>query len=360
MIHRLKRVFVLLCAMGLMLIFILGCLEIYLRIRGPLYLRALVSEGKFLEMKDGEIFLHPNVTTRLLSRTGEFEHEVHINSAGFRDDRELSPVKPRGETRIGFLGDSFTFGYGSDFTNTIPYLVEQQLNAKNPSSHYRSLNFGFRSGNCPRPQYIFFKREVPKYQLDEVYWLLFFGNDLEEMNYFQVVQKDELGLPAKLEVPSGNITNFLKHFAVWQMIRVPLKGWIMNRTSRSMDTQKNGKEVENPYESQIDEIKKMAVVMNQQCNASHQKLHIVMVVGYESPNLSSPIAKVRQRFMKLMGAERISTMCLSNAFSSIPSNKLGDYYYIGDGHYTPKGNRLVSHYIVETTLSTHPADAKSK
>jgi hypothetical protein len=54
---------------------------------------------------------------------------VHINSLELRDPREYNLQKPPGTFRILVLGDSVTFGHGSVYEHTYPYLLEQRLKA---------------------------------------------------------------------------------------------------------------------------------------------------------------------------------------------------------------------------------------
>ncbi len=54
---------------------------------------------------------------------------VRINNLGFRDRRDYDLAKPPGTFRILVLGDSVTFGHGSHFETTYPYLLEQRLKA---------------------------------------------------------------------------------------------------------------------------------------------------------------------------------------------------------------------------------------
>ena len=54
---------------------------------------------------------------------------VHINRLGLRDPREYDLAKRENTFRILVLGDSVTFGHGSVYEHTYPYLVEQRLKA---------------------------------------------------------------------------------------------------------------------------------------------------------------------------------------------------------------------------------------
>jgi hypothetical protein len=325
-------------------------LELYLRLNQPPFLRALFSEGEFMEMRNGEIHLIPNTKTHLYSRTGEFEHDVNINEQGIRDDRPVPLKKPPNEYRIAFLGDSFAFGYGSEFTNTIPYLVECQLNRKDPTKNYRSLNFGFRSGNCPRPQYVFFHRELPKYEVDEIYWMFFLPNDLEEMNYFQIVKTDSFGLPAELQTPIGTVSSVLKKFALWQVIRVPLKALISARKAKTPEPATPVVELRNRYASQVEEIGKMAEVMQKTCIQNNQRLRILFVNGgpvFWDQKLSF-INEAQLELMKKFDALKIPYLDLEEIFEGKTSDKIYPrIVFLGDGHLTPLGNQKCTELIVK-------------
>jgi len=65
---------------------------------------------------------------------------VEINSRGLRDPREYSLEKPRGTFRILVLGDSVTFGHGSVYEHTYPYLVEQRLKQWRPDVRWEVWN----------------------------------------------------------------------------------------------------------------------------------------------------------------------------------------------------------------------------
>jgi hypothetical protein len=67
---------------------------------------------------------------------------VHINSLGFRDDREYVLAKGPSTYRIIVLGDSVTFGHGSVGEHTYPYLFEQKLKAWRPDVDWQVWNLG--------------------------------------------------------------------------------------------------------------------------------------------------------------------------------------------------------------------------
>jgi hypothetical protein len=67
---------------------------------------------------------------------------VRINNLGFRDRQDYDLAKPPGTFRILVLGDSVTFGHGSHFETTYPYLLEQRLEEWRPSTNWQVWNLG--------------------------------------------------------------------------------------------------------------------------------------------------------------------------------------------------------------------------
>ena len=52
-----------------------------------------------------------------------------INSDGIRSTKEGEEFRIEDENII-FLGDSFVYGWGVDYSSTIPYFLEEKLNSK--------------------------------------------------------------------------------------------------------------------------------------------------------------------------------------------------------------------------------------
>jgi hypothetical protein len=65
---------------------------------------------------------------------------VRTNNLGFRDPRDYSVAKSANTFRIVVLGDSVTFGHGSIYEHTYPYLVEQKLRAWRPDIDWQVWN----------------------------------------------------------------------------------------------------------------------------------------------------------------------------------------------------------------------------
>jgi GDSL-like lipase/acylhydrolase family protein len=103
---------------------------------------------------------------------------VSINSLGFRDNREYQLAKPPGTFRIIVLGDSVTFGHGTLYETTYPYLLEQQLKEWRPETNWQVWNLGVPGYNTGQ-ELALLQRVGPQYQPDLVI-VGFFLNDLQD------------------------------------------------------------------------------------------------------------------------------------------------------------------------------------
>jgi lysophospholipase L1-like esterase len=82
----------------------------------------------------------PNVKTHLMGA------DFRVNSMGLRD-REFAIPKPAGVTRIMFIGDSLTVGWGVEDDLTVPKRLEKMLNAKGNGRKYEVINAGVGNYN---------------------------------------------------------------------------------------------------------------------------------------------------------------------------------------------------------------------
>ena len=98
--------------------------------------------------------------------------DVSINSRGFRDDEP----RPPGEDlrRIVFLGDSLTFGWGVEQDEIFAALLEDSLNAEQPTE---VLNFGTGNYNTTQEVELFLERGLDP--LPDQVVVFYFINDAE-------------------------------------------------------------------------------------------------------------------------------------------------------------------------------------
>ena len=100
--------------------------------------------------------------------------EVSINSDGLRD-REYTTTSPHAR-RLIFLGDSLTFGWGVERSNTFEYMLEERLNQQGDGL-VEILNFGIGNYNTSQQVALFAKRGL-KYHPNQVV-VFYFINDAE-------------------------------------------------------------------------------------------------------------------------------------------------------------------------------------
>jgi hypothetical protein len=101
---------------------------------------------------------------------------LEMNSLELRDPREYSLEKPKGTFRILVLGDSVTFGHGSVYEHTYPYLVEQRLKQWRPDVRWEVWN-------AAEPGYNTSQELAQLYEVGPVYKpdlvvVGFYGNDV--------------------------------------------------------------------------------------------------------------------------------------------------------------------------------------
>jgi hypothetical protein len=105
---------------------------------------------------------------------------VHINSLELRDPREYALAKGPNTFRILVLGDSVTFGHGSVYEHTYPYLLEQRLKAWRPNVDWQVWNAGVPGYNTS--QELAHLLEVGDRFRPDLVIVGFFDNDLAD-NY---------------------------------------------------------------------------------------------------------------------------------------------------------------------------------
>ena len=117
---------------------------------------------------------------------------IHINSLGFRDDREYALSKTPNTFRILVLGDSVTFGHGSIAANTYPFLLEQKLKAWRPEVDWQVWNLAVPGYNTSQ-ELAHLLQVGPRYQPDLVV-IGFFGNDLVDNDDVEEAGRVESGI----------------------------------------------------------------------------------------------------------------------------------------------------------------------
>ena len=85
-----------------------------------------------------EVTLKKSYEGHFLMSGAEFDSIVKTNSLGWRDD------EPDSRKKVLVIGDSFTFGWGVNNNETIPYNLEEIYN-----NEYDFINLGYTAGRSP-------------------------------------------------------------------------------------------------------------------------------------------------------------------------------------------------------------------
>lgn len=131
----------------------------------------------------------------------EFNIVYKINSLGMRDFsvREVNISKGENEFRIVFVGDSFTEGWGLNYDDTYPKLVEDRLNEVHPEKNLIVFNAGVASSS-PIIGYTVIKNRIIPLKPDLVVFALDVSDFHDDYTRGQVAEFDENGLPVKFNV----------------------------------------------------------------------------------------------------------------------------------------------------------------
>ena len=172
----LKRIVLLIVSLFILVII----LEIGLRISYPIYsnynteMWRYATESKQMSEFPGLGHEHiPNSDNML------YGVNVKINSLGLRSEKEYELPKPEGVVRILVIGDSITMGWGVEYNETYPKILENLLN-ENSSVEYEVLNAGV--GNYNSVSELATMQKF-MYLDPDIIVLGYYINDIEELTY---------------------------------------------------------------------------------------------------------------------------------------------------------------------------------
>jgi hypothetical protein len=140
-----RRLAFILAALALSALLALGAIEIFGRLFDPLGVSFYPESARYF---DTLVLGGPIGYRNRPGLTGRFFHvPVSINARGMRD-RAIDSQPAPGEFRVAVLGDSFPFGIGVAYEDTIPASLEAALQSKAPDGvRFRTMNFGVPSYN---------------------------------------------------------------------------------------------------------------------------------------------------------------------------------------------------------------------
>lgn len=139
--------------------------------------------------------------------TDEFDTTIRINSRGYRGD-EFTPAADDA-FRILVIGDSFTFGWGVEDTETYASRLQQLLSSGQTVRRVEVINAGFAACYSPDTYYLYMKREGLALDPDLIVVGVYVGNDLDSAAAFENewVEKDGQGLPLRIRNTTSHVVD---------------------------------------------------------------------------------------------------------------------------------------------------------
>jgi hypothetical protein len=160
--------------------------------------------------------------TQVNARIPDRPYAITINNEGTRGP-EFGPKEP-GEYRVVLLGDSMTFGQGLNDNETIAAQLEHRLAAEGTLTTV--INAGV-PGWGPDQEALMLMRNVSSWQPDIVFWMIFLGNDIDDLGRHYVTYDNGTLVsahdPAKYVVDGRAIHNVSRTVGGWWKYVQPLQ-----------------------------------------------------------------------------------------------------------------------------------------
>lgn len=136
----------------------------------------------------------PRFVTRVIEQQFTYEYESTIDHRRRPDGDEINAdsIRFRGSSEsidpedfnVVFLGDSFTYGAGLAYEDTVPYVVETELASRACDRRVRAINFAWVSSS-PLLSLSLLRDVAHKYHPDLVVYLLDMTDFYDDLNYEQ-------------------------------------------------------------------------------------------------------------------------------------------------------------------------------
>jgi hypothetical protein len=262
---------------------------------------------------------------------------VTTNAQGLRANREYDRAVPDGRFRIVFVGDSFTHGAGTD-DETYPAQLEQL------SPTIEAVNMGSRAYGVDQ-MYLLYKRDGIALGTNLLV-VAFVEDDFKRMtsDTFRLVR------PKPQLVVRGN-TLALSN------VPVPLWDRFPHNTALFKILHRAGEQLFNHdvfpvVELIFEDLKALS-------RERHQELVLVYLPSApDQPGSSRPPRDIVRRVEQIANDRQILFWNLTSMFRAIPASEVGSYF-VPDGHYSPRGNRLVATTLLEALERQFPIDSRT-
>lgn len=292
----------------------------------------------------------PNFRGRL--EGAEFQVLVRINQAGLRG-KELRPIK-KNTFRILCLGDSFTWGYGSNDENTYPAELEKFLQIQYPFLDIQVLNAGVCGyGNNEELKLL---RKMGKELRPNLIIIQFFaGNDFVD-NVIPANRAIEVrnGMLYAIQEPGKDrnplwlrIIHRLKQKSHLVHLVSERIGYLAIRTGilakiEHFSCQEFTEKDSSLAVNLLVEIGEMAQQLGAEKIYLFAPEKVQLLVKLGGPLRASKVVK--------KSAELTNSPWIDLTSALIQNNGLDKLYFKQDSHWTPEGNKFVAHVVMKKII----------
>lgn len=328
----------------------LTALELCLRVIAPQYKYAAMA--KQVTNRTRIYSNEPHASKNYKSPDSERYHLVSFNSQGMRQSREFDKTKPKGVTRISFLGDSYTANVrmpvGYSFTEPLDYLLNTEAM---PSE---VLNFGV-DGYGPDQEYLQLVDDVLPLKPDMVFYV-YCKNDIRnvlENELFDLDASQNLIYKPYTKSFLKNISKelYLTYFIIDAIARLGIQGdnallgtgnTLTSELKKNMFSNLNSnryQEVEDDYiaGNKTLLVKKAEALfsillnkMREACLASGAKFYVVLTPG-DNQSVKATLSK-----------EGIAYFDLNPEFEKFHATTTQSTRFANDLHWNEEGNKVAA------------------
>jgi lysophospholipase L1-like esterase len=283
--------------------------------------------------------------------TSEYEHKFRHTSQRFRGNKAFTRERPAGiERRVLFLGDSFTYGVGSEDEEIFPALIDQawpNVEVANGGCN----GYGTRNSLAVLDQFgAAFRPELTV--------LVFFWNDLEDNSrpndpQFEfdkagrvvragALPKDEFDPLAELPTADAVYSSGWTHFYLRDLVRSAIVGFrlrVWGIKARSIQTAEELEEAWRITDQQLALIAARAKEIGTTLVVAPLPDHNQVNPDAFIKNIDPINFEIQERLTAI--CVRLGVRCVDLRSAMHESWKASgeNYYYYADRHLTPTGNR---------------------
>ncbi len=319
-------------------------------------------------MDDGFIRYHPQLGWKTAARWQgshrhyDFEVKYSTDINGYRTTPALEKSR---DQRVGWVGDSFTFGLGVDDE----FVFVNQLNRlDNRRAH---LNFGI-PGFSTDQELLLIQREVSRFRLETVVLVIYLGNDLldnlldyplqaEQAKPRFVIKNNKLEaapypgaiLPRKPKENNVTIHSLLlgsEPSKLGWLHRLALRSELARRLQLMLPASGDIEaQIEQRLQPALKLFEKLLQAIRFETEQAGMNFRLVLLPGSSLINRPQSLSGLYQDFLRrqIMHYEKREELKIFDVKKLLLDHQTKNLYHVHEGHLTEEGNRIVARGLVK-------------